>query len=108
MARRETYQWARKAKSAAKQNVNGRLAQLATSLWPSASERWALLLDAPSMSSAAALQTAGFQKQRIVVPNDSEARFREEKALLLRMSLGDFLRRNAETLGQDFVYMYVL
>ena len=99
--RRETYQWARKAKSSAKQSVNSRLAQLATELWPKTSSQWALLLDSPSMSSASALKAAGFQPQRIVVPNDSDARFptKEKKAVLLRMSLGDFLRQNATTLG---------
>ena len=99
-SRMETFQWAEKARSPAKQNVNGRLTQLAKDVWSEleAAEKWALVLDAPSLSSSSALLSAGFRPQRIVVPNDSDAPFPSNsasKALVMKdLSLNQFLKRN--------------
>lgn len=43
-------------------------------LWPDRSQLWALILDAPSLSSSRALSADGFgfRPERIVVPNDAE------------------------------------
>ena len=100
LARMETFRWAEKARSPAKQNVNGRLAELAQDLWSEveAARKWALVLDAPSMSSSTALLTAGFRAQQIVVPNDSDAVFASNsssKALVMKgLSLNQFLKQN--------------
>eukprot|EP00435_Cladocopium_sp_Y103_P025768 s893_g6.t1 len=99
LARMETFRWAEKARSPAKQNVNGRLAELAQDLWSEAeaARKWALVLDAPSMSSSTALLTAGFRAQQIVVPNDSDAVFpsnSSSKALVMKgLSLNQFLKQ---------------
>ncbi len=106
-SRMETFQWAEKARSPAKQNVNGRLAELAKDVWSEieAAEKWALVLDAPSMSSSSALLSAGFRPQRIVVPNDSDAPFPSNsasKALVMKgLSLNQFLKRNHRNRGHQ-------
>ena len=100
LARMETFRWAEKARSPAKQNVNGRLAELAQDLWSEveAARKWALVLDAPSMSSSTALLTAGFRAQQIVVPNDSDVVFpnnSSSKAMVMKgLSLNQFLKQN--------------
>eukprot|EP00438_Fugacium_kawagutii_P031522 Skav224975 [mRNA] locus=scaffold560:68894:69469:+ [translate_table: standard] len=103
-ARMETFRWAEKLRSPAKQNVNARLAELARDLSPADPQRdpwdpWALVLDAPSLSSSTALLTAGFRPQRIVVPNDSDATFpsnSSSKALVMKgLSLNQFLKQNS-------------
>lgn len=108
-ARMETFRWAEKLRSPAKQNVNARLAELARDLFPldpseaaracSKWDPWALVLDAPSLSSSTALLTAGFRPQRIVVPNDSDATFpsnSSSKAIVMKgLSLNQFLKQNS-------------
>ncbi|CAJ1394171.1 unnamed protein product [Effrenium voratum] len=61
---------------------------------------WALVLDAPSLSSSKALVASGFRPEKVVVPNDSDAAaaFPEDAARFARvlkgLSLREFLRRN--------------
>lgn len=90
MVRMESYPWRAKVKSRAKQDTNSRLAELAYKVAssrlglrpvnrPRSSSQhnlWALVLDAPSLSTSKALkQIAGFRTDHIVVPNDSDALF---------------------------------
>eukprot|EP00913_Durusdinium_trenchii_P016165 g15191.t1 len=86
------------AKCPVKQSVNARLTQLAQELWPDRSQLWALILDAPSLSSSRALSADGFgfRPERIVVPNDAElpdtAWPKKGATILKGLSLSRFLK----------------